>query len=440
MPISPLITFKAGQCEIDVRYCSQARMRSLLTVPAASICSLHCPQDATSRPLKIKPQPQAGYLYLYSEDGRFDNSADGGSLYLIGLTGPDLTHFCWRKRDQSLDEPELDLVMVPTDASFVPYEPDPSQPTAKTNGRIFVLKFASSSQRHFFWMQSKPQGRDGDPSWFSPRDRKIGEVVDAILQGGEVNVMSELASVQNTGGRRRDDDDDEAMEDAEEDSGPQAHRGVGSGGAGPDATGGDVRQEGEESREGGADGARAASSSTSDAAAAVRNLLDSLRGHEGFSGGQEQQQQADVPYPSLNHLLPTSITVPLIDEASSEYLDTLLNLLPPTVIVLATTSTAAEESRQEPSAAVVDAAKASLSADAKRSLLKKVLRSPQFNQALGTLTMALRDGGLPGVADALGVKVENGGYLVGSQMPLGGGQAVRAFVEGVRKTAKDSDK
>ncbi|KAG6002625.1 hypothetical protein E4U21_002931 [Claviceps maximensis] len=395
MPISPLITFKAGQCEID---------------------------DATSRPLKVKPQPQPGYLYLYSED--------------------DLTHFCWRKRDQPLDDPELDLVMVPTDASFIPYEPDSSQPTARTNGRIFVLKFASSSQRHFFWMQSKPQSRDGDSSWFSPRDRKIGEVVNEILQGGEVNVMSEMASVRNTGGR--DDDDDETMEDVEEDRGPQTHRGAGSGGAGPDATGGDIRQEGEESREGGADGARAASSSTPDAAAAVRNLLNSLRGHEGLSRGQEQQQQqqqqqqADVPYPYLNHLLPTSITVPLIDEASSEYLDTLLSFLPPAVIVLATTSTATEESRKEPSVAVVDAAKASLSADAKRSLLKKVLRSPQFHQALGTLTMALRDGGLPGVADALGVRVENGGYIVGSQMPLGGGQAVKAFVEGVKRTAKDS--
>lgn len=190
-----------------------------------------------------------------------------------------------------------------------------------------------------------------------------------------------------------------------------------------------------------ADLADRASSSTPDAAAAVRNLLDSLRGHEGLSGGQERrQQQADMPYPYLNHLLPTSITVPLIDEASPEYIDSLLGFLPPGVIVLATTSTAADESQKEPSAAVLDAAKASLSADAKRSLLKKVLRSPQFHQALGTLTMALRDGGLPGVADALGVRVENGGYMVGSQMPLGGGQAVKAFIDGVKQTAKESNK
>ncbi|EFY86876.1 hypothetical protein MAC_07092 [Metarhizium acridum CQMa 102] len=387
MPIAPIITFKAGQCEVD---------------------------DGSSRPLKVKPQPQPGYLYLYSED--------------------DLIHFCWRKRDQSLDEPELDLVMVPTDGSFVPYEHNAnSEPTAKTNGRIFVLKFASSSQRYLFWMQSKPQSRDGDPSWFSPRDRKIGDIVNRLLQGEEVNVTSELASVRNVDDR--DDDDDETMEDVEGTRGQHAHRGSGSGGAGPDATGGDVREEGEESREGGADGARAASSSAPDAAAAVRNFLESLRGQQGLSGGH--QQQSDVPYPHLNHLLPTAITVPVIDSAAPEYIDSLLSFLPPSVIVLANGTAAAEESQGEPSADAIEAAKASLSFDDKRSLLKRVLRSPQLNQALGVLTMALRDGGLPLVADALGISVENGGYMQGSGMPLGGGQAVKVFVDGVRKTVQE---
>ena len=76
-------------------------------------------------------------------------------------------------------------------------------------------------------------------------------------------------------------------------------------------------------------------------------------------------------------------------------------------------------------------AKASLSLDDKRTLLKKVLRSPQFNQALASLTMAIRDGGLPSIADALGVKVQDGGYLRGSGMPLGGGQAIEALKAGL---------
>ncbi|KAI9171544.1 Proteasomal ubiquitin receptor ADRM1 [Paramyrothecium foliicola] len=380
MPIAPIITFKAGQCEVDT----------------------------SSKPFKVKPQPEPGYIYLYAED--------------------ELIHFCWRERDEPLDEPELDLVMVPTDGSFLPYELDSSeQPSAKTNGRIFVLKFASSSQRYLFWLQSKPQGRIGDASYFSPRDRKIGEIVHLLLQGEEVDVTRELASVRNSSGGG-DDDDDEVMEDLEGQRDSHDHRG--SGGAGPDATGGDVRDEGEESREGGADGARAASSAP-DAAAAVRNFLNSLKGGPGLDS--PQQQGSDVAYPYLNHLLPTSITVPMVDAASSEYLDTLLSFLPPAVLVLATGATDVGE----PTADAVEAAKASLSLDDKRSLLKKVMRSPQFHQALGSLTMALRDGGLPSIADALGIRVENGGYIPGGGMPLGGGQAVQAFVDGVQKTVQD---
>lgn len=149
--------------------------------------------------------------------------------------------------------------MVPTDGTFTPYEYKTTpQPTSKTNGRIFVLKFASSSQRHLFWLQSKPQGSGTDASYFSPRDRKIGDIVNRILQGEEVDVTRELSSLRNNNTRRDDDDDDddEDMEDADgQQSAPRQRHA--SGGAGAGATGGDIREEGEGSREGGSDGARA---------------------------------------------------------------------------------------------------------------------------------------------------------------------------------------
>lgn len=169
--------------------------------------------------------------------------------------------------------------------------------------------------------------------------------------------------------------------------------------------------------------------------------MDSLRGQSGLSAGQQgQRQDADKPYPYLNHLLPTSITVPMVDTIAAnapERLDTLLSFLPPAVIVLSGNNPDAFDGKNEPSAQAVEESKASLSLEAKKALLKKVLRSPQFHQALGTLTQALRDGGLPGVADALGIRVENGGYMQNGSMPLGGGQAVEAFVEGVKKTVRE---
>jgi len=206
MSISPIITFKAGQCEIDT----------------------------SSKPYKVTPLANPGYIYLYSED--------------------DLIHFCWRERSATMDDPELDLVMVPTDGHFEPYDYH-SEVSARTNGRIFALKFSSSSQRHLFWLQSKPQSRNGDASWFSPRDLKIGQIVDTLLQGEEVDVTNEIAQVQSGGGAG---DDDETMEDVEGHGDPSSeHDRRGSGGAGFDATGGDVREEGSGAREGGADGGRA---------------------------------------------------------------------------------------------------------------------------------------------------------------------------------------
>ena len=186
------------------------------------------------------PSPTKGYIYLYSED--------------------DLVHFCWRRRSDPLSQPVLDLVMVPSDAHFTPYEKKSrdSESSSKppTNGRIYVLKFSSSSQRHLFWLQSKSQHPQGDPGWFSPRDLKLGQIVDQLLQGEEVDVEQEIANIPSNSGGRDGDDDDETMEDAEGPGGTDHHRAA-SGGAGANATGGDFREEGEESREGGEDGGRA---------------------------------------------------------------------------------------------------------------------------------------------------------------------------------------
>jgi hypothetical protein len=138
----------------------------------------------------------------------------------------------------------------------------------------------------------------------------------------------------------------------------------------------------------------------------------------------------------LNDLLETSVTIPMLDAATDEYVDNLLGYLPPTVLVMSQQGEDADAISREPGAESVEAAKQAMSSDQKRALLKKVLRSPQFSQSLLSLTIALRDGGLPSIAEALGVEVENRGLVRGGAVPLGGGEAVEAFVEGVKRTVQ----
>lgn len=146
--------------------------------------------------------------------------------------------------------------MFPGDGTFKPYTPSNSSDSkAATNGRIFVLKFSSSSSRYLFWLQSKSQHATGDPSWLSPRDLKLGQIIDQLLQGEEVDVQEEIANIPNE--RGSGGDDDATMEDAEQGGFGSDLQHAMSGGAGADATGGDVREEGEGAREGGADGGRA---------------------------------------------------------------------------------------------------------------------------------------------------------------------------------------
>ena len=68
----------------------------------------------------------------------------------------------------------------------------------------------------------------------------------------------------------------------------------------------------------------------------------------------------------------------------------------------------------------------------KKEILTKILRSPQFTQSLASLTVAIRDGGLPSISEALKIPVENGGFMRRGGVPLGGGDAVEAFLQGVR--------
>ncbi|KAF3045736.1 hypothetical protein E8E11_007884 [Didymella keratinophila] len=386
MSIQPLITFKAGKCDITSRVGNKQ---------------------------SVKPVAGPGYVYLYQGEDEF-------------------VHFCWRPRDKSLDESELDLIMIPGDGSFSPYTgkdaaEDSESVKSPTDGRVFVLKFNSSSQRYLFWLQSKSQHPRGDASWFSERDLKIGQIVDMLLNGEEIDVQAELASIPT---RPSGGDDDETMEDVEESGG---NRYGSTGGAGYGATGGDIRDEGEESREGGADGGRAAGAAT-DVSSIVQNFMDSLKGG---SGQQQQQQQGGGDFPTLLDLLWPTTTRPIIEGASDELIDALAAQLPTTPFLLE--AEVEDVDQIDPNGEEAQMVVQTMGQAEKREVVQQILRAPQLKAALGSLTEALKTGALPTVAQALNIDVEHDGYMRGGAMPLGGGDAVKAFLEGVKRTVEDED-
>ncbi|TKX25300.1 putative proteasome complex subunit Rpn13 ubiquitin receptor protein [Elsinoe australis] len=382
-----LITFKAGKCEFEDR--------------------------------KVRPDPTQGYLYLKNED--------------------EMLHLCWRPRSAPSTDPEIDLIMFPGDCTFLPYlgpgksADTPGEKFSPTNGRIFELKFSSSSQRIYFWLQSKSQHSEGNPSYFSKKDLLVGQIVHKILAGDETEWRRDLASLRRGGGEGGGDagpsHDDDAMEDVQGGE-PDLQR-HGSGGAGPDATGGDPREEGEDSRRGGGDGGRAAPSDANDV---VQNFLRSLQSSNTQSQ-QNQQQAYDKPFTSLPELLNTNNTVPYLKSASPEEIDRLCSHLPASIFLLSQESSDSLAST-EPTPEAAKAAIEALSGDQKREILERVLRSPQLHQSLGSLTVALRDGGLPQIGEALGIDVEHGGLIRGGTMPVGGGEAVEKFLEGVKRSVE----
>ncbi|GAA5863485.1 hypothetical protein JCM8547_007258 [Rhodosporidiobolus lusitaniae] len=116
--------------------------------------------------------PERGLITLEEEDG--------------------LLHFYFRSSPSSIDE---DLIIFPGDASFlsVPPPPSPEGTPSSDIPRVHVLKFNSSSARHFFWSQQK----DFTEEESSERVRRVNELIGAPP-----------AEVEETGGAAAMETDD----------------------------------------------------------------------------------------------------------------------------------------------------------------------------------------------------------------------------------------
>ena len=168
------------------------------------------------------------------------------------------------------------------------------------------------------------------------------------------------------------------------------------------------------------------------AAEAVQNFLRSMQGNQELQN-QPQHPQGNM-FTTLPDLLPPQTTVPFIDSADAGSVDNLLSHVPPILLLLS--QEADDVSSADPNSETAKAAIEALSLDQKKEILRKVLRSPQFVQSLGSLTVALRDGGLPTISEALQIPVKQGGYINRGGVPLGGGDAVEAFIDGVKESVE----
>ncbi|EGN98003.1 hypothetical protein SERLA73DRAFT_182828 [Serpula lacrymans var. lacrymans S7.3] len=81
----------------------------------------------------VDPSPTKGAIVLHVEDS--------------------LLRFQWKNR--ATNEIEEDLILIPSDATF-------EKVSQSAWGRTYVLKFSSSNQRHFFWMQDASSQRDNE--------------------------------------------------------------------------------------------------------------------------------------------------------------------------------------------------------------------------------------------------------------------------------------
>ncbi|XP_027196143.2 regulatory particle non-ATPase 13 [Dermatophagoides pteronyssinus] len=100
-----------------------------------------------------------------------------GLVYLHQSADDNLMHFCWK--DRTSGQLEDDLIMFPDDAEFL-------KVPQCTTGRVFVLKFKTSSRRLFFWSQE-------------PKDDKDDEIVSKINEYINNPMAATNAANRNSG-------------------------------------------------------------------------------------------------------------------------------------------------------------------------------------------------------------------------------------------------
>lgn len=135
----------------------------------SSITPLFAKKDAGSSVPKAVVEFRAGKLSMKSGSKLLIPDKRKGLVQI--LKGEDqIMHFMWK--DRATNTVEDDLIIFPDDIEF-------KRVPECTTGRVYVLKFKSSSRRLFFWMQEPKENKDGDfcrrvNQWLSKRPSRGG--------------------------------------------------------------------------------------------------------------------------------------------------------------------------------------------------------------------------------------------------------------------------
>ncbi|KAI3635761.1 hypothetical protein MIR68_006399 [Amoeboaphelidium protococcarum] len=107
-----------------------------------------------------------------------------GSFYLTKNEDDQLVHLCWKSRENGAigAAVEDDLIMFPGDAEFKLI------PQANGGRGVYVLKFNTSSQRLFFWIQESFVLEDNEAG--KEKEKELITKVNKILKDGPAGAVS----------------------------------------------------------------------------------------------------------------------------------------------------------------------------------------------------------------------------------------------------------
>ncbi|GAA6009741.1 hypothetical protein JCM11491_001082 [Sporobolomyces phaffii] len=290
-------------------------------------------------------QFKAGRSFRQGETNEVVSNPDRGLIYLEEEDG--LLHFYYK--DLATSSILEDLIIFPGDASF--------QPANKAH-RVSVLKFNSSSARHFFWHQDASLSEQE----FEQRGRRVNELI-----GG-----------------------DETDGDADADAGMQVEAAAPAPTATSTTRGGPPPVSGQQALQlenilsafRAASGTGGQPSTTSAAGGGdMQALQAALRRAGSSSGPADLETPLSLPEYTLPDVLPSSALTRLVASLPSDAVAHLASFLPATL-----STTSGDDNTATQRASVV-----------------RALTSPEFRRATASLDRALRTGATAPVLRSLGM-------------------------------------